>query len=62
MLFVIERLEPVISKWLYLEYEHSSKIVGSDRFIFTNIKRSEDAKILSNMGIVRSESFIEIFD
>jgi len=60
--FVIEHLEPKISKWLYMEYEHSSRIVGRDRLIFTNIKRSEDAEILSDLGFVKSESFVEIFD
>lgn len=61
MLFVIEHLEPEISKWLYLEYKHASKIVGRERLVFTNVKR-ENASILSNLGIVKSESFIEIFD
>ncbi|MEM2321388.1 MAG: SAM-dependent methyltransferase [Candidatus Bathyarchaeia archaeon] len=61
MLFVIEHLEPEISKWLYLEYKHASKIVGEDRLVFTNVKK-EDVNILSNLGIVKSESFIEIFN
>ncbi|MEM1562132.1 MAG: SAM-dependent methyltransferase [Candidatus Bathyarchaeia archaeon] len=62
MLFVIEHLEPRISKWLYFEYEHASEIVGRDKLVFTNVKEREDAKILSNLGTVRGESFIEIFD
>lgn len=62
MLFVIEHLESEISKWLYLEYEHASRIVGRDRLVFTNVKREKDAKTLSNIGTVKSESFIEVFD
>ena len=60
--FVIEHLEYTISKWLYIEYEHASKIVGKDRLIFTNIKKLEDSKILSDLGFVKRESFTEIFD
>lgn len=60
MLFVIEHLEPEVSKWLYLEYKHASKIVGRDRLVFTNVKK-EDVDILSSLGIVKSRSFIEIF-
>jgi len=62
LLFVIEHLEPEISKWLYLEYKHASKIVGKSRLMFTNVKKTGDAEILSALGIVKSESFIEIFD
>lgn len=62
MLFVIEHLEPEIGKWLYFEYEHASRIVNKDRLMFTNVKNPRDAEILSPIGIVRSESFTEIFD
>lgn len=62
LLFVIEHLEMEISKWLYLEYENASRIVGKDRLIFANVKRTEDVKSLSNLGIVKRESFIELFD
>jgi len=62
MLFVIEHLEPEIGKWLYFEYDHASRIVGKDRLVFTNVKNPRDANILSSIGIVRSESFTELFD
>lgn len=58
---MIEHLEQEVSKWLYIEYEHASEIVGKERLVFTNVK-GRDASILSSLGIVRSESFIEIFD
>ncbi|MEM2342377.1 MAG: hypothetical protein QXX94_07615 [Candidatus Bathyarchaeia archaeon] len=61
MLFVIEHLEPEISKWLYFEYVNASRIVGRDKLVFTNVKRLEDFEILSELGIVKSESFIDIF-
>lgn len=59
--FVIEHLEPKVGKWLYFEYANASRIVGRDRLIFTNVKRKEDAKVLSDLGVVRRESFSEIF-
>jgi ribosome biogenesis SPOUT family RNA methylase Rps3 len=61
LLFIIEHLEPEIGKWLYFEYAHASRIAGVGRLVFTNVKNLEDAKILSNFGQVKSESFIEIF-
>lgn len=61
MLFVIEHLEPEISKWLYFEYASASRIVGRDKLVFTNVKRLEDFEILSKLGTVKSESFIDIF-
>lgn len=61
-LFVIEHLEPIISKWLYIEYEHASKIVGRNRLMFTNVKSLRDVRILGNLGFVRRKSFIEIFN
>jgi ribosome biogenesis SPOUT family RNA methylase Rps3 len=54
-------LEIEIGKWLYFEYAHASRIAGKDRLVFTNIKNPEDAKILSNLGLIRRESFIDIF-
>lgn len=61
MIFAIEHLESEVSKWLYIEYKHASSIIGRDRLFFTNIKSPEDARILSSLGIIRGESFIEIF-
>ncbi|MEM1586602.1 MAG: SAM-dependent methyltransferase [Candidatus Bathyarchaeia archaeon] len=62
LLFVIEHLEAECGKWLYFEYENASRIVGRERLIFTSVKRAEDAEILSNLGVVRRESFIDLFD
>lgn len=61
LLFVIEHLEPEVGKWLYIEYLHASEIVGKNRLIFTNVRKPEDAKILSKLGRVKKESFAEIF-
>ncbi|MBS7624263.1 MAG: SAM-dependent methyltransferase [Candidatus Bathyarchaeia archaeon] len=61
VLFVIEHLESEVGRWLYFEYENSSRIVGRDKLVFTNVRRAEDARILSGLGTVKYESFIEIF-
>ncbi len=61
MFFVIEHLEPEVSRWLYIEYSCASKIVGGSKLIFTNVKNLKDARVLSKLGSVRSESFAEIF-
>ena len=60
-MFVIEHLEPVISKWLFIEYMHASTIVGKDKLVFTNVKNPRDREVLSKLGFVRSESSCEIF-
>jgi ribosome biogenesis SPOUT family RNA methylase Rps3 len=41
-MFVLEHLESEISRWLHIEYMHASQIVGKDRFMFINFKRSID--------------------
>ena len=60
-LFVIEHLEPEIGKWLYMEYMHTSEIVGKKRLVFTNVKNQKDIELLSKLGTVKRESFAEIF-
>ncbi|HDI12220.1 MAG TPA: hypothetical protein ENF63_01355 [Candidatus Bathyarchaeota archaeon] len=61
LLFVIEHLEPEIGKWLYIEYMHTSEIAGKDKLMFTNVKNSKDAELLSKLGTVKHESFARIF-
>lgn len=60
-LFVIEHLEPEIGKWLYMEYVHTSEIIGKKRLVFTNVKNQKDIELLSKLGTVKRESFAEIF-
>lgn len=59
---VIEHLEPCISPWLYLEYQHVSRIFNRDRVIFTNVKNEEDKLKLKSLGIVSSKRFYELFN
>jgi len=57
---VIEHLEPRLSKWVLIEYEHASLIVGKDNLAFTNVKRG--FKTLEKLGKVYRESAVELFD
>lgn len=49
-----------MSKWLLIEYEHASLIVGKEDLAFTNVKRG--FKTLEKFGKVYKESAIELFD
>ena len=60
MLFVIEHLEPVLSKWAWLEYKHASEIVGRERLLITNVKDPREASILKRIAIVSSMSITEV--
>ena len=60
LLFVIEHLEPRLSKWVLIEYEHASTIVGRENLAFTNVKRG--FKTLQKLGKVYRESAVGIFD
>ena len=37
--YIIEHLEPFISRWCLIEYKHISKIVGKDNLWITNVKK-----------------------
>jgi len=60
LLFVIEHLEPRLSEWVLIEYEHASMIVGRENLAFTNVKRG--FKALERLGKVYRESVVELFD
>ncbi|MDW8050633.1 MAG: SAM-dependent methyltransferase [Nitrososphaerota archaeon] len=60
MLYVIEHLEPRLSRWVLIEYEHASMIVGRDNLAFTNVKRG--ARKLQRFGVVYKESAVDLFD
>lgn len=61
MKFIIEICEPLISRWMLLELEHASLIVGKSKLAFTNVKE-EYAELLSKYGKVIKKSIIEIED
>ncbi len=56
--FVIEHLEPALSKWLLYEYENAAKVLGKS-LIFTNIKRPP--RILTKLSTVERRSALRLF-
>ncbi|MEM3673617.1 MAG: SAM-dependent methyltransferase [Candidatus Bathyarchaeia archaeon] len=60
-LFVIEHLEPIVGRWLLIEYKHASKIAGENRLIFTNVKKKSHYLKLSKIARARQEDFTKIF-
>ena len=52
MIFVIEHLEPRLSKWCMLEYAHISTIVGKRNVWFSHVSRP--SKRLGALGLVFS--------
>ncbi len=57
---IIEHCEPVLSKWLWIEYKHSSEILGRENISFTNVKNEKERNILSTLGTVYEESIINM--
>lgn len=60
LLFVIEHLESRLSRWVLIEYEHASLMVGKDNLAFTNVKKGFRA--LDKFGKVYRESAVDLFD
>ncbi len=60
MIYVIEHLEPMLSKWVFLEYKHISEIVGKASLMFTNITRTNDVLRLNRLGRVEEKSVKEL--
>ena len=55
VLFVIEHLEK-LSPWVFFEYENSSKIVGGNNLLITNVKDESEEKELRKIANVSSRS------
>lgn len=61
MLIVIEHLEPILSRWLVIEYQHAAQLVG-DKLLITNICNEEDIEILSRITKTTCRSAAELFE
>ncbi|RLE83618.1 MAG: hypothetical protein DRJ41_04585 [Thermoprotei archaeon] len=60
-LFIIEHMEPVLSRWMWIEYKHASRIVGKESLWITNVKDREERRILEDIAArVFEESVSEI--
>ncbi len=61
-MIVIEHLEPVLTKWVYLEYRHVSMMVGEENLIITNVTSKKDREKLSEFARVYEESISVLID
>lgn len=59
MKFIIEHLEPFISKWCLIEYENISNIVGKENLIITNLQKKDFNK-LKHLAELHEESVLEM--
>lgn len=60
VIFVIEHLEPIVSKWVWLEYKHCSQLVGKKNLLITNIKNDKERNLLSKIAMVSEYSIVEV--
>ncbi|MDT7891731.1 MAG: hypothetical protein RQ952_03200 [Thermoproteota archaeon] len=60
MKFIIELREKRISKWLQLEIEHSSLIVGKENLVLTNVRYKSHMRVLKKYGKVLRDSIIDL--
>ena len=56
---IVEHLEPVLGKWIWLEYKHVSRMVGRDGVIFTNVANRRAASKLREIGEVQRHSIVD---
>jgi ribosome biogenesis SPOUT family RNA methylase Rps3 len=57
---IIEHLEPVLGKWIWLEYRHVSIIVGYKNLLFTNVRKRAEAIKLKEIGNVTRISMVNM--
>jgi len=57
---IIEHLEPVLGKWIWLEYTHVSNIVGCKNLLFTNVRKRAEAIKLKEIGKVTRISIMNM--
>lgn len=57
---VIEHLEPYLSRWLLIEYRQASR-VAKGRLRFTNVKREDHLKALSELAPTHVESVLDLY-
>jgi ribosome biogenesis SPOUT family RNA methylase Rps3 len=61
MLFIIEHLEPRVSEWLCIEYSNAAQIVGRERLLITNVKKSDEFEKLSRIACTERKHFDKLF-
>ncbi len=57
---IIEHLEPVLSKWLFLEYVHAAELAKPVPVTITNVKKEEERAFLSRYVPARREGVSQL--
>ncbi|RLF20493.1 MAG: hypothetical protein DRN15_06150 [Thermoprotei archaeon] len=60
VIFVIEHLEPVVSRWVWYEYLSSSRIIGRERLLISNVKDPRERAILRKIAMVSKMSILKV--
>lgn len=60
-LFIVEVLEPFVSKWMFLEIQHVSMLVGYENMWITRVRRRCEREVLARVSSrVYRESVVEL--
>jgi ribosome biogenesis SPOUT family RNA methylase Rps3 len=57
---IVQHLEPILGKWIWLEYRHVSSMVGYQNLLFTNVRRRNEVLKLKEIGNVTSKSIVNL--
>jgi ribosome biogenesis SPOUT family RNA methylase Rps3 len=59
---IIEHLEPVLGKWIWLEYRHVSRMVGRENLLFTNVRSNKERSKLRELGMASRKSIVQSWE
>lgn len=57
---IIEHLEKVVGRWIWLEYRHVSRMVGRKNLLITNVRKRRDATKLAEIASIANLSITEL--
>ncbi|MFX1351278.1 MAG: hypothetical protein ACFFA1_03555, partial [Promethearchaeota archaeon] len=57
---IIEHLEKVVGRWIWLEYKHVSRMVGRENLLITNIKKRRDGIKLAEIASIANLSITRL--
>ena len=57
---IIEHLEKVVGRWIWLEYRHVSRMVGRKNLLITNVRKRRDATKLAEIASIANLSITKL--
>ncbi len=57
---IIEHLEKVVGRWIWLEYKHVSRMVGRENLLITNIKKRRDGIKIAEIASIANLSITKL--